>query len=138
MALNVLCISFIDYFTRAVNTAQDIARAEIAFVLDKTHFYDHYGEKLNERQGKVIARMFQEDRAGFKGGLSAKNYVSITRCSPVTATHDLPQLHYMGALLSHGRGRGKRYEISYLEAGGYEYYLLMNIIMLISNHALWN
>ena len=98
---------FIDYFTRA----------EVAFVPDKTRFYDHCGEKLNERQGKVIARMFQEDRAGFKGGLSAKNYVSITRCSPVTATHDLPQLRYMGALLSHGRGRGKRYEISYLEAG---------------------
>ena len=129
---------FIDYFTWAVNTAQDIARAEVTFALDKTRFYDHYGEKLNERQGKVIARMFQEDRAGFKGGLSAKNYVSITRCSPVTATRDLTKLRYMGALLSHGRGRGTRYEISYLEAGGYKYYLLMNIITLISNHNLWN
>ena len=109
--------SFIDYFTRAVNTAQDIARAEVAFVLDKTRFYDRYGEKLNERQGRVIARMFQEGRAGFTGGLSAKNYVSITRCSPATATRDLTQLRDMGALLSRGRGRGTRYEISRPKAG---------------------
>ena len=109
--------SFIDYFTRAVNTAQDIARTEVAFVLDKTRFYDRCGEKLNERQGRVIARMFQEGRAGFKGGLSAKNYVSITRCSPATATRDLTQLRDMGALLCRGRGRGTRYEISCPKAG---------------------
>ena len=102
---------------RAVNTAQDIARAEVAFVLDKTRFYDRYGEKLNERQGRVIARMFQEGRAGFTSGLSAKNYVSITRCSPATATRDLTQLRDMGALLSRGRGRGTRYEISRPKAG---------------------
>lgn len=109
--------SFIDYFTRAVNTAQDIARAEVAFVLDKTRFYDRCGEKLNARQGRVIARMFQEGRAGFTGELSAKNYVSITRCSPATATRDLTQLRDMGALLSRGRGRGTRYEISCPKAG---------------------
>lgn len=109
--------SFIDYFTRAVNTAQDIARAEVAFVLDKTRFYDRCGEKLNARQGRVIARMFQEGRAGFTGGLSAKNYVSITRCSPATATRDLTQLRDMGALLSRGRGRDTRYEISRPKAG---------------------
>ena len=39
-------LPFIDYFTQALNTARDIARAEIAFVLDKTRFYDHYGEKF--------------------------------------------------------------------------------------------
>jgi hypothetical protein len=34
---------------------------------------------LNPRQEKAIARMFREGIDGFKGGLSAENYISITR-----------------------------------------------------------
>ena len=106
---------FLDYFTQAVNKAQEITRAEVAFVLDKTRFYDSHGEQLNERQAKVIARIFEEGRAGFKGGLSARNYVSIAKCSPATATRDLAKLRAMGALVSHGQGRGTRYKIAYPE-----------------------
>ncbi len=107
--------SFLDYFTKAVNLAQEITKAEIAFVLDKTRFFDCHGNKMNERQNKVIARIFEEGRAGFKGGLSAKNYVSIAKCSPATATRDLAELRDMGALVSHGQGRSTRYDISYPE-----------------------
>jgi hypothetical protein len=38
-------------------------------------------DRLNERQAKVIARMFREGVDGFEGGLSAENYISITRVS---------------------------------------------------------
>ena len=96
-----------------MNKAQAITRAEVAFVLDKTRFYDRHGEQLNDRQAKVIARIFEEGRAGFTGGLSARNYLSIAKCSPATATRDLAELRDMGALVSHGQGRGTRYEISY-------------------------
>lgn len=106
---------FLDYFTAAIVHAQEIALAEVAFVLDKTRFHDRYGDRLNERQRKVIARVFAEGRAGFAGGLSAKNYVSIAKCSPATATRDLAALRDMGALVSFGRGRGLRYGISYPE-----------------------
>ena len=104
---------FLDYFTAAIVRAQEVSLAEVAFVLDKTRFHDRYDDRLNERQRKVIARVFAEGRAGFAGGLSAKNYVSITKCSPATATRDLAALRGMGALVSHGRGRGLRYGISY-------------------------
>ncbi len=103
---------FFDYFTAAIVHAQEIALAEVAFVLDKTRFHDRYGDRLNERQRKVIARVFAQGRAGFAGGLSARNYVSIARCSPATATRDLAALRDMGALVSSGRGRALRYEIS--------------------------
>lgn len=103
---------FLDYFTGAVNRAQAIARAEVAFVLDKTRFYDRHGSALNARQGKVIARVFAAGRAGFKGGLSAKNYVAIARCSPATASRDLAGLRDRGALIAYGRGRGVRYKIA--------------------------
>lgn len=104
---------FLDYFTAAIVLAQEIALVEVAFVLDKTRFYDRYGDRLNERQRKVIARVLAEGRAGFAGGLSAKNYVSIAKCSPATATRDLAALRDMGALISRGQGRGLRYEVSY-------------------------
>ena len=103
---------FVDYFTRAVNRAQEIAVAEVAFVLGKMRFYDRYGERLNERQRKVAGRIFREGRAGFAGGLSRKNYAAIAKCSPATAARDLVDLLNMGALVSHGQGRGTRYEIS--------------------------
>ena len=103
---------FVDYFTRAIDRAQDIAVVEVEFVLDKTRFYDRYGERLNERQRKGTARIFREGRAGFAGGLSRKNYATIAKCSPATAARDLADLQNMGALVSHGRGRSTRYEIS--------------------------
>lgn len=104
--------AFLDYFTAAIVHAQEIALAEVGFVLGRTRFHDRYDGRLNERQRKVIARVFAEGRAGFAGGLSAKNYVSIARCAPATATRDLAALRDMGALVAHGRGRGVRYEIS--------------------------
>ena len=103
---------FVNFFTRAIDRAQEIAVAEVEFVLGKTRFYDRYGERLNERQRKVTARIFREGRAGFAGGLSRKNYATIARCSPATAARDLAGLQDMGALVSRGRGRSTRYEIS--------------------------
>ena len=86
--------------------------AEVAFVMGKTRFYDRYGENLNGRQHKMIARLFAEGRSGFAGGLSAKNSGTIAKCSPATATRDLAALRDMGALVSYGQGRGLRYEIA--------------------------
>ena len=103
--------AFLDYFTAAIVHAQEIALAEVGFVLHKTRFHDRYDGRLNERQRKAIARVFAEGRAGFAGGLSAKNYVSIARCAPATATRDLAALRDMGALVARGKGRGVRYEI---------------------------
>lgn len=81
--------------------------------------YSHDASDFTERvevfyrTAERIARIFEEGRVGFKGGLSAGNYVSIAKCSPATATRDLAELRDMGALVSHGQGRGTRYEISY-------------------------
>ena len=107
--------SFADYFTLAVNRAQDISGAEIEFVVGKTRFYDLYGERFNDRQCKVAARIFREGRAGFAGGLSRKNYTTIAKCSSATATRDLGELVDMGALVSSGGGRSTRYAISFPE-----------------------
>lgn len=106
---------FIDFFTATVNKAQDIARDEVDFVLNKARFYEAFADQLNERQAKTIARVFAEGRKGFSGGLSGKNYMAITKCSQSTATRDLVGLRDSGALVSRGQGRGTRYEIAFPE-----------------------
>ncbi|MBS0622017.1 MAG: hypothetical protein JSR80_03550 [Verrucomicrobia bacterium] len=53
--------------------------------------------------------MFAEGIDGFKGGLSAENYLSITKTSRATATRDLADLVQKGALVKTGELRHTRY-----------------------------
>ena len=53
--------------------------------------------------------MFREGPDGFKGGLSAENYISISGTSRATATRDLQELVEIGALTRTGERRYTRY-----------------------------
>jgi Fic family protein len=66
---------------------------------------------MNERQEKVIARMFREGIDGFQGGLSAENYIAISQTSRATATRDLQDLVEKGALTKTGELRHTRYDL---------------------------
>jgi Fic family protein len=57
-------------------------------------------------------RMFREGPEGFKGGLSASKYTTITGTSPATATRDLADLTEKGALVRTGELRHARYSLS--------------------------
>lgn len=108
--------SWLNYFSDTVNIAQDIAKEEVDFVLNKTRFYDEFAEQLNERQAKMVTRIFKEGRKGFEGGMSTKKYEIITKCSNRTATRDLADLLNKGIVhLLPGRGRSTRYELIPLE-----------------------
>jgi len=48
--------------------------------------------QVNARQEKAVLRMLREGPEGFKGGLSAGNYPSITGASAATAPRDLADL----------------------------------------------
>ena len=74
-------------------------------------FYEKHRGTLNERQKKVLARIFREGIDGFKGGLSAENYISITGTSRATATRDLQDLIEKGALTKTGELRHTRYRL---------------------------
>ena len=99
------------YFARTVNEAQDITMRRINFYLAKAKFYERFRDQLNPRQDKVIARLFREGIDGFKGGLSAENYISITGTSRATATRDLQDLVEQGALTRTGELRYTRYHL---------------------------
>jgi len=100
------------YFCELVLSAQDNTQARIDFLIDKGKFYSRYRDQLNARQDKVIARMFKEGISGFKGGLSADNYITIARTSRATATRDLQDLVMKGALLRTGERRYTRYYLN--------------------------
>lgn len=97
------------WFARIVLKAQQVTLDHVGFFIGKAHFHDRHGDRLNERQAKVIARMFREGPGGFKGGLSAENYLKITGTSRATATRDLQDLVGKGAFSRTGERRNTRY-----------------------------
>jgi Fic family protein len=79
--------------------AQRRCTAQVEFVIAKTKLLDRLRGQINERQQKALLRMFREGPEGFKGGLSAGNYSTITGASPATTTRDLADLVDRGALI---------------------------------------
>ncbi len=103
--------SWLGYFANTVLEAQHNTIKRVDFYVAKAKFYDKHRGLLNARQEKVIARIFREGIDGFKGGLSAENYVSITGTSRATATRDLQDLIEKGALTRTGERRHTRYHL---------------------------
>ena len=97
------------YFGQTVLDAQEHTLKMLDFIIEKAKFFDLYSYELNERQLKVIRRMFESGYEGFKGGLSAENYIKISQTSSSTATRDLQHLTGKGALLRTGELKGTRY-----------------------------
>jgi Fic family protein len=100
------------YFADTVLAAQNNTIKRVDFYVAKARFHERLRGKLNERQERVIARMFREGVDGFKGGLSAENYITISKTSRATATRDLADLVEKGALTRTGELRHTRYRLN--------------------------
>lgn len=74
-------------------------------------FFQRFERDLNERQLKVIRRMFEAGPEVFSGGINARKYIALTGSSKATATRDLQELARVGALTAAGGGRSTRYEL---------------------------
>jgi Fic family protein len=103
---------WLTYFAETILQAQDNTIRRVDFYVAKAKLYERLRGQLKERQEKVVARMFREGIDGFKGGLSAENYVRITRTSRATATRDLQDLVAKGALTRKGELRHARYHLN--------------------------
>jgi Fic family protein len=106
---------WLTYFARTVLEAQGNTIRRVDFYVAKAKFYERLRDRLNERQDRVIARMFKEDIDGFKGGLSAENYISIAKISRATATRDLQDLVEKQAFTRTGERRHTRYYLKLSE-----------------------
>lgn len=97
------------YFAKTVLSAQEMTLRRIEFVIDKNKLLQKLGDTINVRQQKVLDRMFREGVEGFQGGLSAQNYIAISKTTKATATRDLQDLVDKGALFKQGKLRYTRY-----------------------------
>ncbi len=101
------------YFIEMLTAASLRSSEQIDFIISKSKFYDSFADKLNARQKKVVSRMLEEGTEGFEGGINARKYCSITKCSKATATRDLTEMLEMKALRRRqGGGRSISYDLN--------------------------
>ena len=103
---------WLSWFVPTAIEAQRRSIALVEFSIDRTRLLDRLRDQLNDRQRKALMRMLREGPEGFKGGLSASNYITITGASPATATRDLAHLVEKRALDRIGERRHARYRIA--------------------------
>jgi len=103
------------YFSNEVLKAQIQVQKLILFTVEKARYFEKFRDKLNDRQSKVALRLFREGPEGFKGGLSAANYLRICTTSSATATRDLAEMVDLGALKKTGKLRHTRYYLPMAE-----------------------
>lgn len=100
------------WFAGIVLESQRRTESQVEFLIEKTRLFDRLSGRLGARQEKAILRMLREGPAGFQGGLSAGNYMTITGASAATATRDLADLVDKGALLRAGERRHARHHLA--------------------------
>ena len=97
------------WFAETALKAQTYSIALMDHIIAKARTMDRLRDKLNPRQEKALIRLFDAGPDGFTGGLSAKNYMSITGATTVTTTRDLNDLVTKSALTKTGERKGTRY-----------------------------
>ncbi len=105
---------WLGYFADTVLEALHHTQATAECLIAKARLLERLRGALNPRQEKCLLRMFREGPEGFVGGLSAENYIRITRATRPTATRDLADLVAKGALGKTGERKFTRY---YLRVG---------------------
>lgn len=103
---------WIFYFSALILESQKNAKQIVLFTLSKSKFTDQFKDKMNERQTKVVLKMFENGVAGFVGGMTAIKYISITKTSRATATRDLQDLKEKNILTAKGEGRSRSYDLN--------------------------
>jgi Fic family protein len=100
---------WLQFFSKTLLDSQQYTIKLVDFLVAKSKFFLRYNEQLNKRQLKVLLRVFEEGIEGFKGGLSAANYKTITSASAATVTRDLQELLQINALYKTGELKHTRY-----------------------------
>ena len=100
---------FLECLERAIRRSDN----EMQKSMDKARLWQQFSLlRLNNRQRKVINRLFEAGPRGFLGGLSNLKYRVITKTTRETAKRDLADLVTKGILAKNApRGRSSSYEL---------------------------
>lgn len=101
---------FVLWFLACVTRAAETARAEIRFLLRRSHYLTEWRSRLTKRQITALETILAQGEARAKEGLSAASFAQIAKVSGATATRDLVAMTTAGAVLrSKEGGRSTRY-----------------------------
>ncbi len=101
------------WFIKCVMASIKDSRDIIAGVFMKVDFWNQHSQaELNQRQKKVINRLLDAGSDGFKGGLTTRKYVSITKTSRATAFREISDMLNKKILRQlSGKGRSVHYDL---------------------------
>lgn len=103
---------WVEWFIKLLEKSIDDTLLKIETVKIKAKFWNkHINTKLNNRQKKVILKMFSYLPEQFDGGMKVQKYMNITKTLRLTASRDLSDLVEKNIMQSHGMGRGVYYTI---------------------------
>jgi len=105
--------NWIVWFLSCLDRAIRRSEGEVHKAMEKARMWQEMsGHNLNERQKKVINKLF-ESGADFEGGLTTRKYIGMTRTSRETAKRDIADLVAKGILTpGPAKGRGANYYLS--------------------------
>ena len=101
------------YFANTILEALAYTQKAIEFLIEKAKILNRLEGELNSRQKKALLRIFEAGHEGFQGGLSANNYISITKATQPTTTRDLVDLVQKGVLYKIGERKHTRYYLNF-------------------------
>lgn len=101
---------WLEWFLGCLLRAIDGAQSALSGVLAKANFWKaHAGESFNERQRKILNRLFE----GFEGKLSSSKWAAMGKCSQDTASRDIVDLVKRNILVKEpGGGRSTSYALA--------------------------
>ena len=106
---------WLHWFLEQVRAAAVANAAVVEAVKAKALFWwTHRYSDFNPRQRKLLNRLWDAEPEGFKGNLTVRKAVGLTRVSRATAYRDLSDLVEKGALSPCGQGRSGAYRLTSL------------------------
>lgn len=104
---------FVDCFARAITRSDKL----ISTVLQKARFWEiHSQTEISARQRKVINRLLDAGKGGFKGGLTTRKYAGMTKISKATGYREITDLLNKKVLTQNpGKGRSVSYDLTWPE-----------------------
>jgi len=102
---------YLKCYVRAVRKSEKLT----ARVMAKTDFWQAHREtEVSQRQRKVINRLLDSGQGEFKGGLTTRKYVSMTKTSRATAFREISDLLEKGLLKQNkAKGRSVSYDLDW-------------------------
>ena len=100
------------WFAETTIDAQAQGGLKAILVQQQDKLFGRLKGQINARQEKALRRLFEAEPEGFKGGLSIKKYMAMTKAPDNWAAQDLQDLVAKGALKKTGKERQARYRLN--------------------------